>query len=82
MLSGVLKSWKASRISDSVVAEMWFSLASLVRRGALSEGGGGTAVGRRLGGWTEVSRRIASARVAYHDRFVVVSAGEKYVAHV
>lgn len=58
MLSGVLKSWKASRISDSVVAEMLCSLASLVRRGALSEGGA-AAVGRRLGGWTEVSRRIA-----------------------
>lgn len=43
---------KASRISDSVWALMLCSLASLERGGFLvSVGGGGGAVGRRLGGF-------------------------------
>ena len=67
----MLKSWKASRISDSVEAEMLCSFASLDCRGFFSvEGGGGAgAVGRRLGGYVDVSGEILEVGVeAYHSR--------------
>lgn len=46
-----VKREKASRISDSVEAEMLFSLAILEGRGFFSGGLGAGAVGRRFGGY-------------------------------